>query len=86
MVIYDKQVDNYKLFTDQEEINRILRDVRYDLDDIVVKLNRVERFVVSDSETNSNNHHNKVVVIDVPLLNMVNANSSPHSPIIILDE
>jgi len=42
MVIRDKQVDNYKIFVGQEEIKRILRDIMYNLDDIVVRLTRVE--------------------------------------------
>jgi len=51
IIIRDKQVDNYKLFVGQEEIKRIIMDIRYDLNDIVVKLNQVEIFVVSDSGT-----------------------------------
>lgn len=33
-----KHVDNYNLFTGQKEIERILWDIRYNLDDIVVRL------------------------------------------------
>jgi len=85
MVICDKQVENFKIFAIQEGIKRILRDIRYDLDDIVVILNRVEWFMVSNLERDSNDLQDEVAVINVPPLNTVHANYSSHSPIIILD-
>lgn len=79
MVISDKQVANYELFVGQEEIKRIVRDIKYNLDDIVVRLNWVECFVVLDSKTNSNDHQNEATVINTPPLNIAHANSSPHT-------
>lgn len=45
MVLCDKQVDNYKLFAGQGELKRVLRDIRYDMDDIVVTQSRVECYM-----------------------------------------
>lgn len=56
MVIWEKQVDNYKLFTGQEDIKRIMRDIWYDMDDIMVRLNEVEKYIVSESDIESNDH------------------------------
>ena len=91
MVIRDKQVDNHKLFVGQEDVKRITRDIRYELADIVVRLNRVERFMFSDSGTKLNDHQENDTVINAPPLNIVpplntpDANSPPLSSIIILD-
>ena len=91
MVILDKQIGNYKLFARQEDIKRIMSDISYDLDDIVVWLNHVEKYMVLDSETESNDHKEKNTVItapplnNVPPLNISNTHSPPLSLVIILD-
>ena len=56
------------------------------MDDIVVRMNRVECCIVADSDTNPNTHQNEETVINVPPLNMANTNSSPDYSMIILDE
>lgn len=45
IVLRDKQMDNYKLFIWHEELKRIMRDIRYDMDDIVVRLNNLNRMI-----------------------------------------
>lgn len=85
MVIRDNQVDNYKLFAGQEEIKRILRDIRYKLDDMVVRLTRVECYVVVDSEIESNEQYDVPMVINAPAEVSPHTKSSSTSPIIILD-
>jgi len=54
--ISDKQVGNYKLFSGQEDIKRIMRDIRYNSDDILVRLSRIKCYVFSDLEMVSNEH------------------------------
>lgn len=49
MVIKDKQVGNYKLFDGQEDIERILQNICYCLNDMDAHLSRVEGYVVPDS-------------------------------------
>lgn len=56
MVIHDKQVDNYKLFAGQKEIKKILGDIRYNLDDVVVRLIHLEHFLVPNLYIDSNDH------------------------------
>lgn len=85
MVIRDKQVDNYKLFAGQEDIKHILRDIRYNLDDIVVWLSSIERYVVSNSDIDSNKHQEGPAVINAPIQASPQANSTASSPVIILD-
>lgn len=96
MVICDKKVNHYKFFAGQEEIKRILGDIRYNVNDIVVILSRVECFIVLDLDTDSNYHQEEAIVINAPtlntihanfafLLNTMQANSSPLFPVIILD-
>lgn len=48
MVIRDKQTDNYKLFVGYKEIKQIMRDIGYNLDNIAVRLNQVERYIASE--------------------------------------
>lgn len=79
MVIWDKQVENYKLFAGQEEMKRILRDIKHNLDDIVVRLTRVEHFIVSKSKIDS------IEQQEVPAVINALAQNSPLSPITILD-
>ena len=63
MVIRDKKFDNYKLFTGQEEKKRILQDIRYNLDDIVVRLCTIECYVFLESNTRSNEHLEVLTII-----------------------
>lgn len=96
MVIRDKKVDNYKLFTGQEEKKCIFWDIKYNLDGILVRLSHVECFVVSNSDTDSNDHQEDTKIINATPLNTVHrnpnlplnnsdANASPCSSIIIFD-
>lgn len=62
-----------------------MREIRYSLDDIVVRLTQVEHFVVYDSDTNSNDHQEVPAVINAPNQTIVHANSSPHSRVSILN-
>lgn len=47
MVICDKKFYHHQWFAGQEEIKRILLEMRYNMDDIVTKLTWVERYVYS---------------------------------------
>lgn len=62
-----------------------MRVIYYDMDDIVVRLNIVEHYTVSILDTDSNTPQNEEEDINVPPLNLANANSSPDYPVIILD-
>ena len=85
MVMWDKQVDNYNIFANQEDLKRILRDIRYNMDEIVVELSRIEYYVVSDSYTELNEHQEGPIVINDTSQASPQANSTTTSPIIILD-
>lgn len=67
------------------------RDIHYNLDDIVTRLSKVEKYVVSDSSTKREEVNAIPGVIDEPPLNVVppvdlpQGNCSPLSPVIISD-
>lgn len=85
MLIRDHQLDNYKLFLGQEDIKCILRDIRYNLDDIVIRLSSIESFIVSNSNIESKENLEGPSVINAPAQASPQANSTNLSPIIILD-
>lgn len=79
-------LDNYKLFVGQEDIKRIIEDILYDMDGIVVHLNKMEPYIISDSDTDLEEPQNDKVVINATPLNMANAPPSPNLSVIILDD
>ena len=63
LVLRDKQVDNYTLFTGQEDINH-LNNVRLCLNDILSRLQRVEKYVVSDSNSKDITEPLTVIIVE----------------------
>lgn len=53
MVLRDKQVDNYNIFVGQDNIKHLLRNICFCLDYIHSHLNHMDKFVVSDSNSDS---------------------------------
>lgn len=74
MVIHDKKVDKCKIFAGEEDIKRILQDIKYNLDDIVIRLSHVVRFLVLDSETDSSDHQEEETFLNAMPLNTIRAN------------
>lgn len=56
------------------------------MDDIAVCLNKIEHYIASNLDIDSTAPQNGEGVINMTQINMVNANSSPDQPTIILDE
>lgn len=52
------------MFAGQEYIKRILRNIRFSIDDIEARLAKVEKFVVSDFETDSAEENDAPAVIE----------------------
>jgi len=63
-----------------------MSDIWYDIDDMVVCLNKIERYITTYSDTGSTVPSNGEAIINATPINMVNANSSLEQPMIILDE
>ena len=64
MVIWDKWVDSYKLFVGQEDLKRVYKDLLYDMDEIVVHLSKVECYIVTDLDIDSNGPRDGEAVIN----------------------
>lgn len=85
MVISNKQVENYTLFSGKEDIKRILRDMKYNMDDIVVLLSNIEHYIISNSDTQSDEHQEGPGVVIIPAQESPQANSTTSSLVIILE-
>jgi len=62
-----------------------MRDIRYDMDDIVVCLNKIEHYITTNTDYDSIVPQNGEADINNTPINMVSTNSSTEEPIIILD-
>lgn len=71
--IRDKQVNNYRLFTGEEDFKMVLRNLHFNLDDIDSRMARVEKYIVSNSDTelvedHADEHEALEVINNVPLV------------------
>lgn len=63
-----------------------MRDILYDIDKIVVHLNKIECYITTDLDIDSTTPQNEEVVMNATPINMVSVNFSPSQTLIIQDE